>query len=641
MMFYPEVETNNNQRGIISNWLGYNHNYRISDGEFYDMENMSTDEYPLLVPRQARTQIREAENTFRGMLLTGGYLAYVDGNVFHYADWSIDLTPLIDGTSIKVTGSSTADEDTEHGDTELTLVRFGAYVLIYQLSNVNGDAWKPVWVNIESITHEAGLISPVFKAANGTTIKYTLSKADGSDYGNVTKSATEPSNPTTGKYWLSTNPDSSGLYVYYNNSWEAVATTYVRIEVPGAKLLDYFSEGDVVDISNIDDEVKDLNESMYIHAITDTYIVVTGIISDVIQHTTNDAFVFTISRKEPTLDYICVDKNRLWGCRYGYVLGEGIINEIYASKLGDFRNWYSYQGISTDSYALTIGVPGVWTGCCSYGGYPTFFKDNAIIRIYGSYPSEYQMTQIDGRGVQFGSYKSLAIVGETLFYKSPTGVMSFDGSLPRSISASLGKDYYDDGVAASCGNKYYIELSNKKGVKSLFVYDTETGLWSKESNIRAIQYSGSIDGQLYAITDKDIFMMGRENFIHQDSYLASVTHLYEHNTENNKSEGIVEWYAETGDMGYDYPDFKYVSRITLRAYVPFNSEIQVQISYDDRPYDTVGVIHGISDVMTQTLAIMPYRCDHYKLKFTGRGKVRFYSLTTTLETGSEEYGYKN
>lgn len=640
-MFYPEVEPNNNQRGMISTWLGYNHNYRIGEGEFYDMENMTTDEYPLLVPRKARTHLKEASTSFRGMLLTSGYLAYVDGNVFHYADWEIDLTPLINGDAIKLpVEDGYASASLEQDTSELTLVRFGAYVLIYQLSR-EGVTWKPIWVDIESIDHSAGLISPVFVAESGTKIKYTLSKLDGSDYENVTVSDTAPSNPTTGSYWLSTNELSAGLYVYYRNSWEAVATTYVRIEVPGAHLTEYFREGDVVNMNNIDEETKDLNDSMYIHTIADDYIVVTGIIDRVVEHITNDAFVFKIETKQPVLDYICVDKNRLWGCRYGYVLGQGLVNEIYASKLGDFRNWYSYQGISTDSYALTIGTPGVWTGCCSFGGYPTFFKENTIIRIYGSYPSEYQMSQIDGRGVQSGSYKSLAIVGETLFYKSSTGVMSYDGSLPRSISQAIGKEFYTDGCGSACGSKYYLEMANRLGRKILFVYDTENGLWSKESQLNAIQYSGSIDGQLYAVTEKDIFMLGRENYVRPDEYLGTIGHYEDHKGENNKSEDVVEWYAETGDMGFEYPDFKYVGKLTLRAYVPFNAEIQVQISYDDRPYDVVGAIHGSSDVMTQTLSIFPYRCDHYKLKFIGRGQVRFYSLATTLETGSDEYGYKN
>lgn len=38
----------------IDTFLGYNHNLRIADGEFYDMKNLTGDHYPVLTPRKAR-----------------------------------------------------------------------------------------------------------------------------------------------------------------------------------------------------------------------------------------------------------------------------------------------------------------------------------------------------------------------------------------------------------------------------------------------------------------------------------------------------------------------------------------------------------------------------------------------------------
>ena len=37
------------------------------------------------------------------------------------------------------------------------------------------------------------------------------------------------------------------------------------------------------------------------------------------------------------------------------------VNEIYASKLGDFRNWRCFEGLSTDSYAAARGSDGAFT----------------------------------------------------------------------------------------------------------------------------------------------------------------------------------------------------------------------------------------------------------------------------------------
>lgn len=52
-MYYQTIEDDNNTREMISAWKGYNHNYVIDDGEFYDMENLSTDNYPVLTPRKS------------------------------------------------------------------------------------------------------------------------------------------------------------------------------------------------------------------------------------------------------------------------------------------------------------------------------------------------------------------------------------------------------------------------------------------------------------------------------------------------------------------------------------------------------------------------------------------------------------
>ena len=58
--------------------------------------------------------------------------------------------------------------------------------------------------------------------------------------------------------------------------------------------------------------------------------------------------VATLKREMPNMDYLTVADNRIWGC-------SNSAHEIYACKQGDPTNWYSYAGISKDSYAVTIG----------------------------------------------------------------------------------------------------------------------------------------------------------------------------------------------------------------------------------------------------------------------------------------------
>lgn len=599
-MYYPQVADDNNTRSLIDTWLGYNHNYKIGNGEFYDMENMTSDNFPLLSPRKIRPLLAEGDN-IRGLVYSDNNICYLEGDTLHYSTREYDLAPYMD----KVGRTD-----------EQTLIRFGTYILIFPLG---------LYVNIYD-SEDIGTMRTRFDAEVDTKITYSICDVNGDDYENIEVSDTAPENPEEGMYWLNTG-ENSGLNIWYEakGMWQPVATTYIRIQVEGANLTEYFAVDDTVTMNTT---LPDINEGSQIQAMGTDYIVVIGVMLDAVhkEEVTSDSWTLRIERKIPTLDYVCADKNRVWGCHYGYSDKGEMVNEIYCSKLGDFKNWYTYKGISTDSYAVSVGVAGEWTGCISYQGYPTFFKENAIFRIYGSYPAEYQVIQNDCRGVQQGSHKSLTVVNEYLFYKSPSDVVVYDGSNPVSISEVFGRDtMYYDAVGGGCLNKYHLVMQTAIGKRYYFVYDTQHGIWEKESAIPIIQFSATENGQLYAVTSDKLYGLGSTDNIAFANELIG--------------EEWVDWYAQTGEMGYETPDSKYVSRLSIRAYVPFRSEIQVQIAYDDRPFEEVGIIRGSESVASQKLDISPMRCDHYRIRFEGHGDCRIYSMAITLENGSEDYGY--
>lgn len=55
-MLAPQLTETEKQTMMTEVFLGYNHNLELADGEFYDMENLSADAYPLLAPRPRREQ---------------------------------------------------------------------------------------------------------------------------------------------------------------------------------------------------------------------------------------------------------------------------------------------------------------------------------------------------------------------------------------------------------------------------------------------------------------------------------------------------------------------------------------------------------------------------------------------------------
>ena len=168
-------------------------------------------------------------------------------------------------------------------------------------------------------------------------------------------------------------------------------------------------------------------------------------------------------RHMPNMDFLIESGNRLWGCRYGTALNGDVVNEIYACKLGDFKNWSCFMSLSTDSYTASCGTDGQFTGAITHLGYPLFFKENCVHKVYGNIPANFQIQDTACRGVQKGCHGSLAIVNETLFYKSRGGICAFDGSLPKDASYVLGNEAYSDAVGGAHGNKYYVSMKHSDG----------------------------------------------------------------------------------------------------------------------------------------------------------------------------------
>ncbi len=600
-MFYAQQEDNGNTRTLTETWLGYNRNYRVQDGEFADMMNLSSDLFPLMSPRSVRASLIEGKN-IRGLLISNNNLTYLDGATLHYGTRTYDLSAWIDA------------EDT----TQEQLIRFGAYVLLVPAM---------VYVNVvqDVANADMGPVKAEFDAADNTTVTYSLSDRNGAGM-DAAVSETPPDNPTNGQHWLKTKKDEEGLYIWQSSqgAWSPVASSYVKVTVPGAKLTDMFSVGDAVCMNT---KLSGINNGSIIQTMGEDYFVVIGFPKEVsTTETVGPAWRLKIERKVPKLDYVCVCNNRLWGCFYGMGDGGEMVNEIFACKQGDLKNWNSFGGISTDSYYISVSDDGAWTGCIAYGGYPTFFKENRIYRIYGTRPAEYQMSAKNGRGVQQGSYRSLAVVNEVLMYKSASGVCVYDGSSPVSVSSVFARDQvYYDAVAGASASKYYITMKTAKEVPYQFVYDTEHGIWEREDAIGAEWFTGTESGQLYATDGKMIYGLGSSE---NAAYISKLV-----------GEDHVNWWAETGDLQLGTPEYKKLIRLKIRAYIPFKSELVVSIKYDDGNFEELATIRATGKLDSFTVPVFGnYECDHYRLRFSGHGDVRVYSLQTDFESVEMERG---
>ena len=79
-MIFPKLTELPASRRVTDVFSGYNHNLRIGDGEFYDEENMCSDNYPLLSVRRQRG-VYASPAAAQGLIAKDA-LCYVDGAEF-------------------------------------------------------------------------------------------------------------------------------------------------------------------------------------------------------------------------------------------------------------------------------------------------------------------------------------------------------------------------------------------------------------------------------------------------------------------------------------------------------------------------------------------------------------------------------
>ena len=583
-MKYPMMSEIPSQRQMVEAFGGYNHNLRISDNEFYDMKNLSSSKYPVLSVRPARGVFTTPATKVQG-LISKDTLCYVDGAEFVMGEYRIDM-----GLS------------TDEADCPKSLISMGAYVIIMP---------DKKWINTQDIS-KYGDIEAEFVSADGTSVSFELCRVDGTVYDQTVVSANEPSSPKNLDMWIDTSSTPHTLKQYSESSatWVSIATTYIRISAPG--IGKHFEVYDGVSISGVTVEsLADLNNTMVIYDKGDDYIVVIGILDSVVSQTAS----ITVARKMPEMDFVIESGNRLYGCRYGAASNGAVVNEIYASKLGDFKNWNCFMGISTDSYAASLGSDGQFTGAITHLGYPLFFKENYLHKIYGTMPSNFQIQTTACRGVQKGSHNSLAIVNEVLYYKSRSAVCAYDGSLPGEISSALGEEVYSDAVAGWLANKYYISMKGADGKYNLFAYDTSKGMWHKEDETQVSAFC-NCRGELYYIDTKS-------------GDIKTIT------GSGARESTPTEFMLETGILGTSMPDKKYISKVNLRMSMDLGASATVAIQYDSSGVWKHLFMLRAASLKSFTIPIRPVRCDHFKLRIEGKGNITIFSMTKTIEEGSD------
>lgn len=583
-MRYPKLTQFPAARQTLDTFGGLNRLPDAGEGEFTQMENLSGSQFPFAAAgKSPRAHYRGSVSG----LLSKDQLCFVEeGSLYIGAqEYPLDLT---------------------EGDKQL--VSMGAYILILP-DKVYFNTADPADTGrlSRSIREKFWMLTPCDAQGTPRTVKFL--------------SETLPESPQTGDFWCDTSAQRPVLkQLAADGSWQ-VTQGYVRLSLDHIRnekypyrgyFTDNFTDGDTLSVTIEGDQVLDAVEEapMEDSQLTQMILALSGdhrlklldgiqaVIPGVLPKIIGIGNYIRFGRFIPDMDLVFECGNRLWGCRWGDQEGK-FVNEIYASALGDFRNWTSFQGLSTDAYTASVGSDGPFTGALSYFGTPLFFKENCVHRVYGSYPAEYRIQTTHCRGVAPGCGGTVALLGDEAVYLGRDAVYAYDGAMPRPISRQLG-ELSGPGLGAVAGERYYLSIP-----EGLYVYDSHRRFWHRSSPMEATTLC-SHRGSIYCAAGGDILEL--------------------------EADPPGDWSVTTGILSGDAS--RWLRSVGLELILEPGSHAQVWVSYDGGPWQHCGTVTGRGRSRVY-FPLHSRRCGYLQLRLSGHGPMTLCRLTKTLEKGSE------
>lgn len=597
-----------NSRTLLRAFGGLNEGYGCSEAEYSAGINFSSRDFPALSTRKPRRKLRTLTG-LNGMYHLNGLLTVCGKDLVY--------TPDDGGETVTCTDAV--------ADSKKALVGLGTKILIF-----------PDKVAFDTADGSVSALGACWKA-EGQSVEFAPCDAEGRTYTPTGVGREEPESPADGQIFLKVEDEEHPwrydgtleVYSAASGNWTALPLDYCRITAAGAQ--EKFCQWDTVTVQGTAakqaGQWEALDGDCVVYAVTENSLCVRadpagdyfyGTLvqgTDAAQWTSLDGSqtrsiaaeqTVQLERRVPDLDFVTECDNRVWGC-------SSRENVIYACKLGDPTNWFSYRGIAADSYAVTVGSDGAFTGAATCMGYVLFFKENGLHKLYGTKPSDYQMSSIQCSGVAKGAHQSLCVINETLYYLSMDGVMAWDGSLPTKVSASLDETAMSRVTRAAAGGlvgRYYLHTESPGGQR-LLVYDTEKGLWHEED----------ATGWAMCSTGRQLYLWDKEAIWAADG-----------SREAGGEEDTVEYEAVTGDIGLGDPDDKYCSRVTVRLDAMERTVVTLWASFDGGEWEEKGRVDTRDRRVQVNLPFVPTRHDTMRLRLTGKGQIAVRSIAMTLSS---------
>ena len=461
-------------RVSYKNFLGINRRLKTDGGEFSDMENMSHREYPCICSEKGYkdAEIYIPKNALMKKLViprrSTSDFARFTGVAIHNNETAL----FINGTRRRTLGSFT--DALDYNGAIITLPEFSGFTYAMKTSSGISEAniipyslsWD-MYCYTEYTSNSAKDFITSLKLIGCDSTWYTASFSKMFKEGDRIELAGFEDN------MASCNTIYPSSSVDYSNTTSPVSIVIKSYSVAGSASSGVVTI--VVEIKNAKGDIIPWPATAE-NALGAQYAI--------------------IKEYVPKVTYGCVAHNRIWCCSEN---GE----EVYASALGKPYKFCEFSGVSTDSWSVSVGTPGHFTGIAPWQTRVLVFKEECIQVIYGTTPKEFGIERTYNPGCI--DRNSIANAGGMLIWLSYDGFYAYGGGKPEKISDKLNTKYIS-AVSFSDGVNYYTRCEKENGEKEFLVFDTKKGIWNKLSDLDIV--SGDFyKGKLYVYTQDSVYIV--------------------------------------------------------------------------------------------------------------------------------------
>lgn len=634
-------------KSSVFNFYGLNRTRRTSKGEFSDMENMSTLEYPCAAPRGKRLKVVNdignvqavcpplINNTQEIAGFTGiaNEKFYYNGRVVSEdytlrSDWDWDAVIMGDMYIINgVSKDQTENILYSYNPSTDKFITMGGYMdnlILYASKDSSGNYLTPINKKYTTVDEYSVTLN------DNTTIK-------GSDYydkyfdkgstalgkNNIFSKQFAVGDEIIISHFPTIAENTGQLFTYHISNDKLIAQSELSYE-----------ENNTVD-SDVIINPEEIEDHIPVHAIVKSFTT-TQVTSGVYNHKmyltlynkNDDVIDFTnmgsssslpiycmgvkLALKKPALSQICTHNARIFGTHtsgkfiYGstmdvlYDFSETSIHEHMAARLGDF-------------------TPGTFTGICEYGSMLVAFKEQSITIVGGNTPANYYTDVINGIGCI--DRRSIAVTQNGVIFLSHNGFYIFSGNVPQCISLKLNTKY-KSAVAGFDGEIYYVSaVKSNTGERELLTFDLQRSIWHKQDDLDVLGY---------------FRFKGKFFIVHKDE---DISYISETNSSDENAPSV-QWSFTSVPYHDNTLDLKALENLHFRVELEKGAYFLVYSRCDDGEYKLRAKYTepGMNVIPCPIKTEMGHV---YQYKIVGGGNVVFFEIETDKAFGGRDTRPKN